>query len=80
MNDDEEVEFDDYHTPTLEEVNRYLGKSHTFEDGDKIEVTQLKRRDSGWWVTYNIYQGPGIPRRLLMVYEEFVGTFGHLFE
>ena len=80
MNDEEEVDFGDYHTPTPEEINRYLGKSYIFEDGNKIEVTQIRRRDSGWWVTYNIYQGPGISRRLLMVYEEFVEQFGHLFE
>lgn len=79
MNENQEEEFDGYYVPTAEEISQYLGKTHTFEDGDKIEITQIKRRDSGWWVTYNIHQGPGIPRRLLMIFEEFVDTFGHLF-
>jgi hypothetical protein len=30
-------------------------------------------------VTYEIHSGPGIPRRLVMEYPEFISTFGHLF-
>lgn len=58
---------------------KLLGKFHVFEDGDKIEVTQLKRRDNGVWVTYHVHQGPGIPRKLVMMLDEFLQTYGHLF-
>lgn len=61
-------------------MNDLVGKSHTFEDGDSITVTQIKIRDENMqWVTYHIQQGPGIPRKLVMKYDEFVVTYGHLF-
>ena len=64
---------------TQEWTERLLGKSYTFEDGDKIEVIQIKRRDTGPWVTYHITQGPGIPRKMVMEAEEFNQNYGHLF-
>ena len=61
-------------------MNDLLGKSHRFEDGDSITVTQIKLRDGNeQWVTYSIQQGPGIARRMVMPLFEFVGTYGHLF-
>lgn len=74
-------EFDDYDPvkDTVEWTEKLLGKSHTFEDGDKIEVVQVKRRDTGPWITYHIYQGPGIPRKMVMMADEFNQTYGHLF-
>jgi len=74
-------EFDDYDPvkDTRDWAEKLLGKSHTFEDGDKIEVVQVKRRDTGPWITYHIYQGPGIPRKMVMEAEEFDRTYGHLF-
>lgn len=57
-----------------------VGKQYTFEDGDNIQVTQIKERDEKkLWVTYHIQQGPGIPRKLVMELHEFVDTYGHLF-
>lgn len=57
-----------------------VGKSHTFPDGDSITVVQIKMRDANrQWVTYNVQQGPGIPRKLVMPLDEFMGTYGHLF-
>lgn len=78
---DEFDEPDDYDPvkDTAEWTEKLLGKSHTFDDGDKIEVVQVKRRDNGPWITYHVYQGPGIPRKLLMMAEEFDITYGHLF-
>lgn len=57
-----------------------VGKTHTFDDGDSIKVSQIKERDGNeMWVTYLIQQGPGIPRKLLMPLHEFVNIYGHLF-
>jgi hypothetical protein len=57
-----------------------IGKSYVFEDGNSIKVTQMKPRDEDKvLVTYEIQSGPGIPRRLVMEYPEFISTFGHLF-
>ena len=57
-----------------------VGKKHEFEDGDSIEVVQIKIRDSNIpWVTFHLRQGPGIPRKQVMQLDEFVNTFGHLF-
>jgi hypothetical protein len=74
-------EFDDYDPvkDTAEWAERLLGKTYTFEDGDRIEVVQVKRRDTGPWITYHITQGPGIPRKMVMMAEEFHVTYGHLF-
>lgn len=57
-----------------------VNKKYTFEDGNSIEVTQVKYRNSELaLITYQIIQGPGIPRRLVMEYHEFLDTYGHLF-
>ena len=58
-----------------------VGKRYTFADGDWIEVTQIKSRsDDIHLVTYLVQQGPGIPRKLVMEINEFVATYGYLFE
>jgi hypothetical protein len=75
---DEEDDYDPI-KDTAEWAEKLLGKSYTFEDGDRIEIVQIKRRDTGPWITYHIYQGPGIPRKLLMTADEFDITYGHLF-
>lgn len=64
---------------TADWAERLLGKKHIFEDGDSIEVVQVKRRDTGPWITYHIQQGPGIPRKMVMMADEFNQTYGHLF-
>lgn len=56
-----------------------VGKSYVFEDGNKLHVFQVKRRDSGPWITYHVHDGPGVPRKLVMHVEEFRENFGHLF-
>ncbi len=58
-----------------------VGIKHQFEDGDSIEVMQVKSRNEELHlVTYHIQQGPGIPRKLIMELNEFIDTYGHLFE
>ena len=78
MSDFEDPDYDPV-KDTAEWAEKLLGKSYTFEDGDRIEVIQIKRRDTGPCITYHIYQGPGIPRKLVMGAEEFDITYGHLF-
>lgn len=57
-----------------------IGKKYTFADGDFLEVIQIKSRSADInLVTYLVQQGPGIPRKLVMEYNEFIGTYGHLF-
>lgn len=57
-----------------------VGKKYIFADGDSLEVIQIKTRDEDTsLVTYLVQQGPGIPRKLVMEYKEFIGTYGHLF-
>lgn len=66
-------------TPKVIDYVHLLGKIHRFEDGDSIEVMQIRRRDTGAWITYHVQQGPGIPRKMIMMAEEFTMTYGHLF-
>lgn len=60
-----------------------VGKSHRFEDGNVIEVIQVKIREvdgeTSEHVTYQIYQGNNLPRKLVMKLSEFINSFGHLF-
>jgi hypothetical protein len=56
-----------------------VGKTFIFEDGDKIEVIQVKRREYGPWVTYHVTQSGGLPRKMVMQLDEFQNTYGHLF-
>jgi hypothetical protein len=57
-----------------------VGKSFIFEDGNKIEVVQIKDRDNGeQLITYHIHQSGALPRKFVMTMEEFETTFGHLF-
>lgn len=61
-------------------MNDLIGKRYTFTDGDYIEILHIKSRSEDLnLVTYYIQQGPGIPRKLVMEYTEFLGTYGHLF-
>lgn len=58
-----------------------VGLKHQFGDGDSIEVIQVKSRNEELHlVTYHIQQGPGIPRKLIMELNEFIDTYGHLFQ
>jgi len=61
--------------------NHLVGQKHTFEDGDSIQIIQIKSRNEELHlVTYHIQQGPGIPRKLVMELNEFLDTYGHLFD
>jgi len=61
-----------------------VGKQHKFDDESVIEVIQVKQKDVDGevvpFVTYHIHQGNNLPRKLVMPYSTFIGTFGHLFE
>ncbi len=61
-------------------IESLVNRSYTFEDGDSLTIVQIKRRDSGPWVTFHVQQGPGIPRKLTMHLAEFNEMYGHLFE
>lgn len=61
-------------------MRNLVGKKFIFEDKDSIEVIQIKwRGEEDFLVTYHVQQGPGIPRKLVMPLNEFVGTYGYLF-
>lgn len=65
---------------TIEKIKEIVGKFYIFEDGDRIEVIQVKSRSpDDHLVTVHITQGPGIPRKLVFPVAEFVDTYGHLF-
>ena len=58
-----------------------VGRKYNFEDDTSMEVIQIKTRDSDTYlVTYHINSPGCIPRKLVMEYNEFINTFGHLFE
>lgn len=57
-----------------------VGQKFVFADGDSLEIIQIKTRDEDTHlVTYHVQQGPGIPRKLVMELNQFIGTYGYLF-
>lgn len=57
-----------------------VGRYYAFEDGNRIEVIQVKDRgEEILMVTYTISYGGGIPRKLVMNMDEFMGNYRHLF-
>ncbi len=64
----------------ISEHQDLVGQKYTFADGDTLEVLQIKwRGDEDFLVTYHVQQGPGIPRKLVLPMNEFLGTYGYLF-
>ena len=60
-----------------------VGRSYTFEDGNRMEIVQVREQDElrgGASVTYLAYQGPGIPQKLILNLEQFIDIYGQLFE
>lgn len=61
-------------------LDNLVGKYYQFDDGSRITVTQIKIRDDNIpWITYHVSQGPGLPRKLVLKYTEFLDYYGHLF-
>ena len=60
-----------------------VGRSYTFEDGNRMEIIQVREQDElrgGASVTYLAYQGPGIPQKLVLNLDQFIDIYGQLFE
>lgn len=63
-----------------EQVYALVGKSYRFDDGDSIEIIQIKQRnEEDYLISAYIRQGPGIPRKLVFSLPEFIDSYGHLF-
>ena len=56
------------------------GKVYTFEDGAKLHVVDVKRRETEEWVTYETIYRHAIPKRFSIKAKEFVDKYGHLFQ
>ena len=60
-----------------------VGKYYIFEDGNKIEVIQVKKTDENrgdYLVTYHVSRGPNIPQKLVLPVAEFLSYYSHLFD
>jgi hypothetical protein len=60
-----------------------VGQSYVFEDGNKIEVIQVKKTDENrgdYLVTYHVTRGPSIPQKLVLPVVEFLSYYSHLFD
>lgn len=61
-------------------VYKLVGRFYQFDDGDKIEVIQVKERNQDeQLITIHLTQGPGIPRKLVLSPVQFIDMYGHLF-
>ena len=66
-------------------MNAYtlVGQSYVFEDGNRIEVIQVKKTDENrgdYLVTYHVSRGPNIPQKLVLPVTEFLSYYSHLFD
>ena len=60
-----------------------VGQSYVFEDGNKIEVIQVKKTDENrgdYLVTYHVTHGHSIPQKLVLPVVEFLSYYSHLFD
>jgi hypothetical protein len=60
-----------------------IGKYYVFEDGNKIEVIQVKKTDEDrgdYLITYHVTHGPSIPQKLVLPVAEFLNYYSHLFD
>lgn len=55
-----------------------IGTQHTFPDGIKIKIVDIKQRELEPWITYETDYGSSLPRRFSLKLEEFLNTYGHL--
>jgi hypothetical protein len=64
-------------------MQELVGKSYTFDDGNKIKVIQIKVREvdniSQPYVMFEISHTRSLPKRLVMTMNQFVDAYGHLF-
>ena len=60
-----------------------VGKKYVFDDGNVIEIIQIKDREvdstNTQVVTYHTYGPRSLPKKTLMPLPEFLSTFAHLF-
>jgi hypothetical protein len=66
-------------------MNAYtlVGQSYVFEDGNRIEVIQVKKTDEDrgdYLVTYHVTRGNNIPQKLVLSVAEFLSYYSHLFD
>ena len=57
-----------------------IGKVHVFEDGIMIRVLQSKRRQVGYWITFEIVHPGSLPRKLVESVGQFRQKFDHIFK
>lgn len=55
------------------------GRSHTFEDQTVLKIIQVKQRDSGLWITFEISYSNALPRRIVDKLDTFLEKYQHLF-
>lgn len=63
-------------------MHNLVGQKYKFDDGDSIEIIQVKCRSDDpldMLVTVHLQQGPGIPRKLVFNSIDFRNNYGHLF-
>jgi len=60
-------------------MHELVGKKYTFDDGNTIEVIQVKMREEEEAVTYFIGGPNDLPRKLVLPMSTFLHNFGHLF-
>ena len=59
-----------------------VGQYYIFEDGNKIQVIQVKKTDEdkgSYLVTYHVTHGNSLPQKLVLPIAEFLSYYSHLF-
>ena len=61
------------------EIEQYVGRIYTFDDGATLKIVQVKRRDDGFWVTYESKWPGSLEKRHSTTEIDFISQFAHLF-
>ena len=56
-----------------------IGKTHKFEDGRFMRLVQIKDREGGPWMIWEVTDPPGNPRRFYTPLNEFAMQFESIF-
>lgn len=57
-----------------------IGRIHTFDDGIKLRIVDIKQREECPWITYETQHVGAIPKRFSLKLKEFLDKYGHLFQ
>lgn len=61
-------------------IDQYIGKLNNLENDVLLKIHQVKQRNDGLWVIFEISNLGALPKRHTMTIGEFLDTFGQVLQ